>query len=138
MYRQDMASSLILGRIDLRGFCLFILINSKWTIGKKNRSDTISCLYICIVIDQIFFSVPFIKLIRFLLPPFLHPIKWFSFFNVLSESISSSQNINGHFFCLIFVWWLFPCKVFRVEIMHSLQNSYPAFKGFESLSVCHM
>ena len=42
---QDTVFSLILVpiRSGLRGFCLFIVVNSQWTIGKKSRSNTMSC-----------------------------------------------------------------------------------------------
>ena len=57
--RQGTVSSLILVpiRSGLRGFCLFILVNSKWTISKKNplRYHALP-MHLCTVINQILVS----------------------------------------------------------------------------------
>ncbi len=39
---QDTVFSLILGRVDLRGYCLFIYESNIRNIGKRSRSNTVS------------------------------------------------------------------------------------------------
>ena len=41
-WTEDRVFALILGRSSLRGFCLFIFTYYNLTIGKKNRSKTLS------------------------------------------------------------------------------------------------